>query len=93
MYIIATPYLVVSRHCSLLSHLCLTREKNERCHMCILSRLLDQSGSINIVSERWTAQLSSAVCTVAYNLSVSAEMSVTARPSKSESTESPAASS
>ena len=62
--------------------------------MRIIIATLDRSGSINIIGERWTVQsISSAVCTIACNLSVSAEMSVTARPSKSESTESSVASS
>ena len=59
--------------------------------MCIIIATTFQSRSINIVGERWTVQSSSsAVRTIAC---VSAEVSVTARPSKSESTESPAASS
>ena len=62
--------------------------------MRIIIATTDRSRLIDIVGKRWSAQLSSsAVCIIACNLSVSAEMSVTARPSKSESTESPTASS
>ena len=64
--------------------------------MHIIIMTTDRSGSINIVGERWMLQLSSsAVCTIACTCksSVSAEMFVTARPSKSESTESPVTSS
>ena len=62
--------------------------------MRIITVTIYRSRSINIVGERWTVQSSSsAMCTIACNSSVSAEVSVTTRPSKSESTESPVASS